>query len=280
MAAWPRARRTAAVETPAIVLEKKLLWEQEKPILDARPLDDSLLVLTPGRLSLYARQGDGWEPRQSVEVAASRPWPRDPRGVLVTSGGTLRVYLPGIACTGTWKPALDVQCRPGEEPWVLESGTQQMLLAQYAGNRNYFDGRVVAQSGTRKSVAPFYSAAAVEDAGAPVWLLAGVDGRTILYTSGLDAAGEIPQPWGSDLAGTNARCGNGQQVLATRAEDASDAVQAFRLVNRQAEAVSAPVAMPGPVTALWSVGSSAVAVVRDANSGKYAAYWLTLACGS
>ena len=39
--------------------------------------------------------------------------------------------------------------------------------------------------------------------------------------------------------------------------------------------------VPGPVTALWpSSGSAAIAVVRDLETGKYAAYLITLACGA
>ena len=58
---------------------------------------------------------------------------------------------------------------------------------------------------------------------------------------------------GSDLAGTDAHCGGGWQVLATKAVDGGDAdsVRAFALVNRSAVALSGAVDVAGPVTALW-----------------------------
>jgi hypothetical protein len=156
-----------------------------------------------------------------------------------------------------------------------------MLLANFAANRNYFDGHVTTQAGSRKQVPPFFSAASVEEQGRQIWLLAMVDGRTQIYDTAFEPAGYIPN-WGSDLAGTEARCGGGTQVLATRPGDGSetDTVQVFGIVNRAPAALSPAVGFAGPVTALWPAGgASAVAVARDLGTGKYAAYTLTVACG-
>ena len=71
-------------------------------------------------------------------------------------------------------------------------------------------------------------------------------------------------------------------MLATRPGDGGqpEAVQAFAIANGAAAALTAPVEMPGPVTALWvSGGSAALAVSKDLSTGKYAAYLLTVACG-
>ena len=44
--------------------------------------------------------------------------------------------------------------------------------------------------------------------------------------------------------------------------------------------LSAPVDFPGPVTALWSAGgATALAVVRDLETGRYSAFLLTVVCG-
>ena len=69
-----------------------------------------------------------------------------------------------------------------------------------------------------------------------------VDGRTQIYDSAFEPAGSISN-WGSDLAGTEARCGGGTQVLATRPGDGSetDAVQVFGIVNRSPMALAPPV---------------------------------------
>jgi hypothetical protein len=108
-----------------------------------------------------------------------------------------------------------------------------------------------------------------------------LDGRTQVFDAWLDPLGAIAS-WGSDIAGTEASCGGGSQVLATRPGDAGepDAIQAFAIVNRAALALTAPVEFAGPVTALWPSGAiSALAVVRDPLTGRYAAYVITVVCG-
>jgi hypothetical protein len=129
-----------------------------------------------------------------MPLAPAKPWPRDLRGRLRASGATFQVYLPGMACNGTTDPALAMECRASQEPWVLESGSRGLLLANFAAGRNYFDGRVVAQNGAPRAVAAFYSAASVEERGEIFWLLALVDGRAQLFDSSLNPvpAGTAP----------------------------------------------------------------------------------------
>ena len=295
IAEWPRATVAASgAAPPGIALERKLVWEQTGQILDVALLSDvafpagGMLVLSPSHVTLYARRDAQWELRQALPLAGSRPWPRDPRGRLRVTGASFKAYLPGTLCSGTLEPLTltmhSMECRATEEPWVLESGSRAVLLANFAPQRNHFDGRVVTQTGHRKTVAPFYSAAAVEDQGHQFWLLAMLDGHTQIYDAALGpadgAAGGMPT-WGSDIAGTDARCGGGSQVLATRPGDAGqpDAVQAFAVLNRVPMPLTAPLEFTGPVTALWtSTGSSAVAVVHDVAAGKYAAYLLSVLC--
>ena len=281
IAAWKRTGPVAVVP-PGVALEKKLVWEQEQPMLDAAFPPGAMLVLSPSRLALFSRNGGRWEPKAGAALAAAKPWPRDARARLRWNGAGFQVYLPGTLCSGVVEPALTVECRPSEEPWVLESGSRAMLLANFLPSRNYFDGRVTSQTGLRKAVAPFYSAASVEEQGRPLWLLAMVDGRTGIFDSTLEAAGSIAS-WGSDIAGADTRCGGGSAVLATRPGDGSgpDAIQAFSIVNRSPVPLTAAVDFPGPVVALWpSGGNSAVAIVRNLTSGRYEAYLLTVSCGS
>jgi hypothetical protein len=108
-----------------------------------------------------------------------------------------------------------------------------VLLAGFAPGRNHFDGHVVTQTGARKTVPPFYSAGAAEEQGRQYWVLTLVDGRTQIYDSNFDVAGTVAG-WGSDVAATDARCGAGTQILATKAGDSGepDAVRAYWLVNR------------------------------------------------
>lgn len=284
MSSWKRTTpisRTA----PGISVERKLVWEQDEQILDVAFAGDAMLVLAPTRLTLFARSGEQWVPRQSVPFTPSRPWPRDLRGHVRVQGSSFQVFLPGMTCSGVANSPLTMDCRSTDETWVLESGGRAILLASLASARNYFDGRVVTQTGAPRTVPPFYSAAAVVDRGQTVWLLATVEGKVQLFDAELNTvAGPASLPaWGSDLVSINARCGPPSQLLATRAGDGTepDAIQSFAITDRAAAPVTAPVLFPGPVTALWSAGAtSAVAVARDLTTGRYLAYVLTLACGA
>jgi hypothetical protein len=163
---------------------------------------------------------------------------------------------------------------------VLESGSRGILLANFAPERNYFDGHVVSQDGSRRTVPPFYAAAAGEDSSGTFWFLSLLDGQTGMFNAGFEPVGAVPA-WGSDIVGISAPCAGGSQVLATRPGDANepDAIQAFSIVNRAANSLTAPLAFGGPVTALWpATAAAALAVASDPATGKYAAYLVTLAC--
>ena len=280
ISAWKRPAPGPATAA-GIALERRPLWEQAEPILDIALTPAGMLVLSPGKLTLYERRDAAFEERASVPVTTARPWPRDPRARLSVNGNAVRAFLPGTQCTGSIEPALTLDCRASDEPWTLEAGGRSVLLAAFSGGRNYFDGRIVTQSGARKSVAPFYTTGAVEDQGRVYWLITLVDGRTQILDANFEAAGAVPG-WGSDLAATSARCGGGSQILATKAGDARepDSVRAYAVVNRAAVALTGPMEFGGPVTALWSAGgASAVAVVRDLDTGRYTAWFLTVVCG-
>ena len=284
MAAWARHEATARRGASGVALDRRLVWEQDEQILDVAFPAASMVVLSPSKVTVYGKPGGQWEPRQSLPIPAAKPWPRDLRGRLRTAGSSFQAFLPGMTCNGTIDPAPAMECRPSEEPWVLESGSRGLLLANFAASRNYFDGRVVAQNGAPRAVAPFYSAASVEERGQTLWLLALVDGRAQVFDVNL-----TPLPaaavtgWGSDIAGIDARCGPASQVLATRPGDGSepDAIQDYSMADRTPQTITAPVSFPGPVTALWSFGgNSALAVARDLSTGAYSAYVLTVSCGS
>ena len=274
IAGWPRAERPAASGN-AVTLEKRLVWEQDEPILDLAFAAEGMLVLTPTQLVWRRAQGSP----QALSLE-SKIRVRDPRGRLRLMGDRVQAFLPGVVCNGLVQTALAVECHASDEPWVLESGSRAILLANFAANRNYFDGRVVMQNGLRRSVARFFSAAAFEETGGLSWLVTLVDGKTQILDASFDPAGEIAG-WGSDIAGLGASCNGGSPILATRPGDADepDAVQAFTIVNRTAVPVAPPVPFPGPVTALWSSSSGSVlAVSRDPATSRYAAYVLTMVC--
>jgi hypothetical protein len=279
LAGWKRTSSGASrPSNGAVALERKLLWEQTDPILDVALTPTDMLVLSPGRLALYSPKGAGFEERQSVAIQSARPIPRDPRGRLRLNGTAFRAFLPGMQCVGSIDPALTADCRASEELWTIDSGSRTVLLAGFASGRNYFDGRIVAQNGVRKTAPPFFAAGAAGG----IWIMTLVDGRAQILDGNFDPLGTIAG-WGSDLAATDARCGTGSQVLATKAGDSRepDSVRVYSIVNRTPAPLTASMEFNGPVTALWTVnGASAVAVIRDLTTGRYAAYLLTVVCGS
>lgn len=284
IAVWTKREGAAHRGVTGVALDRRLVWEQDEQILDVAFPGAAMLVLSPSNVTVYRKSGGPWEARQSLPIAPVKPWPRDLRGRLRTAGSTFQAFLPGMTCSGAVDPAPAMECRASEEPWVLESGSRGLLLANFMTSRNYFDGRVVAQNGAPRSVAAFYTAASVEERGQTLWLLSLVDGRVQIFDSNLAplSAGSIAS-WGSDIAGIDARCGPASQVLATRPGDGSepDAIQAFSIAERAPQTITAPVSFPGPVTALWSFGgNSALAVARDLSTGTYSAYVITVACGS
>jgi hypothetical protein len=280
IAAWKRGETAAA--RPEVALEKKLVWEQAEQILDIAFPPAGMLVLSPANVTLYARNGTQWQAQRAVPLAPAKPWPADLRGRLRLKGTSFQALLPGMQCDGASEPALSMVCRASDDPWVLESGSRALLLADFSATRNYFGGNVTTQTGQAKTVAPFYSAASVESQGRTWWLLAAIDGKTRIFDAALDPAGTAAIQWGSDIAGTDAHCGAGSQVLATRPgdRDRPDAIQAFTMIDRALEPLTEAADFPGPVVALWtSGGTAATAVARDLRTGEYAAYVVTVVCG-
>lgn len=284
MAGWPRGSATPRLPLPVLSIERRLVWEQEEPILDFVLTGDGaearLFVLEPARIAVYARGDSGWE--QRAEFPVSAPAARDLRGRLAVQGNAFQSWLPGVSCRGTLEPpAFD--CTGGEVLWPLSSGASLAGHGSFRAGRNAFEGAVFTASGVKANAPPFYSMALAGSAGEPLWVLAALDGRATMYDAALSPAGAPIPGWGSDIAGFEARCGAGRQVLATRPGDAHepDAVQAWEAGRTGAVPVSSPVEFSGPVTALWPSGAaSAAAVVRDSATGRYAAYLLAIGCGS
>jgi hypothetical protein len=275
IAGWSRTAAPGGASGNGVMLETRLVWEQPEPMLDAAVNGDEMAVLSNSALVRFTRSNGQWVVHDRLPVPEVRPWPRDLRGQ-IRWNGTIQANLPGVACAET---ADGASCRTSDEPWPLGSGRAQ-LLATFVAGRNYFDGRVVTPSGARKTVPPFYSAAAADDGGRPLWVLATIDSGAQIFDASLDPVGPAGA-WGSDIASTDARCGGRSVILATRPGDGRgpDAVRAYAVVNRAAVPLGAPAEFPGPVTALWPSGSGAMAIVRNGATGTYQAFAVTVACG-
>src|SRR5579872_3556633 len=283
LVAWPRPEGTPETE-PALrfTLESERVWEQEAPILDWTFVHDrsALLILERERLALYRRDGANWALTTAVPVPAAKI--RDPRGriALVAGTGGFTVYLPAGVCTGLAEASLTLDCRTSPALWPLEAGGRQLAAAEYTNGRNFFDGRVSMEPSERR-LSPFFSFAALQQTADPVWVFAGVDGQARLYTPQLESLGTIAD-WGSDITSVATACGDGWQALATRPGDGTeaDAVRAYQIAGRKPVPVSTPLALPGPVTALWPAadGKSTHAVVRELKTDRYAALHLDVTC--
>ena len=271
---------TPASGATSMAIEKKLVLEQDRQILDVAPMGRGLLVLDSEAVSLYESAGGEWQRKLSVRIPAARPWPRDLRGRLVAQGDAYQAYLPGLTCNGNAGGGMSITCREATL-WPIGAGPRMLGLAQFAPARNYFDGRVIAPNGSPLTVPAFFSAAGFQVGAAPAWALAGVDGQTHLYNTPIKNS----SAWaamGSGIVGLESDCGGRSQVLASAAGDGTvtDSVSAYDVIDGAPRPTGDAVAFPGPVTALWPAAERGVAfaVSRDLRSGRYAAFRLAITC--
>jgi len=271
---WPRTPATSTAsqndQASRVTLEKKLVWEQDQPILDVAQTGDALLVLDAAGVLLARGDERQSAPISSIHLLA-HDWPRDLRGRLSISNTAFTAWLPGTICRGATQPQLSMECHDTADPWLLAPGA----IAAFTPERNLFTGHVDIEPGGPRDFPAFYSAAPAGD----IWIFAAADGRAHIYQHSWELAGTIDQ-WGSDIAAIQAPCG--PRILATRptAVGEPDAIQPYDLANGAPNPAGPAVEFPGPVTALWSAGSSATAVSRDLQTGRYAAYSLAPTCGN
>jgi hypothetical protein len=275
---FPRAERPAGARAPTLTLRKYTLWQQDGPILDFSLDNQNLALLEPDQLSLFVNESGQWRGRFTLGIPHAQPWPRDLRGRLKIKDGQITVFLPGTLCTGSLSPP-SLDCRPSDDPWQLDHG---QLVAFYSPRRNFFSG-ILAGSAGGASVAPFFSGATWSNNNERQWVFAGADGRARLFLNDLATPATVLNAWGSNLAVLNSKCGSGWQLLVTTPSDVtqSDAIQAMEINGREAVPVSAPVELPGSISALWTSaknGESVNGVVRSQVTGKYEAFVLTVTC--
>jgi hypothetical protein len=290
-------------ESVPLSLRKLSLWTQDDPILDVAVLEENatptrIAVLDAEKVALYRWQGGKWQPEQTLGIVHARPWPRDLRGRLIPARDhLLDVYLPGVICRSVAGVPLTLTCRETDDPWPLVpagliggtfsafpgAGSTAVAIppvgAFYAPTRNFFTGALTPSIGRLRTVSKFYSAALLPREKYLLWLFASTDGRVHMVDGMSDQATKLD--WGSDLTSVKTACGAGWQVLATSCEDGNDDfVRAYELPDRDPVAVSTAVNFTGAVTALWTEakGDTAIAVVRNRETGRYEAFRLAVAC--
>jgi hypothetical protein len=277
-----------SASSEALVIRKTLIIEQREPIFDlvqftaAGAAEPSLLVLDTEKVALYGKQDTGWAVQQSLPLKRSNPWPRDPRGRLVMrEGGAFDAFTPGTECQGTTAPALTMDCADSEAGWPVDLPKPSGTVAHYVSDRNYFDGRIKV-AGEETRVPEFFTSANIAAGPARLTIYTNLDGRARMFGKGPQAAAQF-DGWGSDITAVQSGCGEGFQVLSTRAGDLTqpDSIQAFSVRGRDAIQASAPAEFRGPVTALWPApdGATALAVAHDLTTGMFDAFSISISCG-
>jgi len=141
------------------------------------------------------------------------------------------------------------------------------IRAFYNAARNYFTG--VVSPGMGVDLPPFYSAAILPRRSGAALLINTIDGKVLLESNGKLTAVNGTDDWGSDFALINSGCGDGAQFIVSGADNSdNDTLRAYQITGSDAELSSAPLAIEGTVTALWSApdGKSALAVIRNAQN--------------
>jgi len=306
MVSAPRPGGTnPAHESVPLSLRKIPLWAQQDPILDVAVLEENgapthIAVLDAEKVALYRWQGGKWRQEQALAIVHARPWPRDLRGRLLPGKDhLLDVYLPGVICRSAAALPLTLNCHETDDPWPLVpaalsgetflafpgSGLPSTAIppigAFYAPTGNFFTGVLTSSGGKFTTVPKFYSAAFLPRDKYLLRLFAATDGHVHMVDGVSDQAGRFA--WGSDLTSLKTSCGSGWQVLATSSEETpGDAVRAYEFPDRDPVAVSAAVDFPGAgvVTALWTEakGDTAIAVVKNQETGSYEAFRLAVVC--
>lgn len=292
-----------AYDSMPLSLRKTMIWTQKDRILDVAVLEESqtatrMAILDAKKLSLYQMQGGKWQEEQTLEITHTRPWPRDLRGRLIVKDHLLEAYLPGVICRSTAGVPLALNCRDSEDPWPLvptgmntasvlpnagstSSGTASITptSAFFAPTRNFFTGVVAPSIGKISSVPKFYSAAPLPRGKYTLWLFSAADGNIHVVDGIRDQISKFG--WRGDVTTLKTSCGAGWQILATTfTETGGDAVRAYEMPDRDPIPVSASVDFSGTLTTIWTEASAetAIAVMRDQQTGNYEAFRLAVAC--
>jgi len=276
---------SAGLERPSspMAIRKLLLWSDDQRILDLALVNGNpqhMIVLEAENVALYAMEGGRWQQQQSLVIAHLRPWPRDLRGRLILRKDHLfDAYLPAVFCRSTMTSPMGLDCRESDDPWPL--ALQPPLSGFFAPTRNFFTGALSPGIGKQTAAPPFYSAAALPREKYVLWLFSAVDGKVHLLDGMTDQ--ELARArWGSDIVSVRSGCGSGWQILATGSGNSeNDTIQTFEVPDRESEVASQPLEFGGAITALWpdADGTGAIAVSKNAETGKYEAYRLSVVCG-
>jgi hypothetical protein len=261
-------------------LSRPLFDAQRDPVLAVVESHGKLMVLRQDEIMILGFGEGGWRELAQLEIPQRSSASRDPRGMLLPTadGNGFTAYTAGSECTGNFTDSTEstadgwtVQCHASDDPWPIltaDAPTGPVAIkAFYHSARNFFTGVVTPSVGV--DLPPFYSAALLPRPAGAMLLIEGIDGKVQLAESGALKPVSGTRDWGSDFAALHSGCGGGEQIVASSSGEAvNDSLRAYEIPAQEAISASAPVAMDGTVTALWTApdGKSLFAVVRKAVS--------------
>jgi hypothetical protein len=235
----------AARPPSALVVERRLLWEQQAQILDAVPVEGGLLLLDAAGVFLVS----GGAVRQRVDVRDPSPPPRDLRGRLVVRGGEFTAYVGGVRCVGGWRPQLAHACDAAPPEWGLVPG------------RNWFQ---VAKLPPVVSAAPL----------GPNWVAVTTANQARLFSADGATLATLAN-WGSTVATRPNPCAaSAEVVVAATANDRG--IEVFDLSGGQPRPLGGSTDFGGVITEMWPSDDSLTVVARSRD--RYMAYRVDLGC--
>jgi len=301
---WPRG--TPPADLPTVELLVTPLVAQAAPLLDAVVAGDLLLLLEADHVRFLRRDATGqWQEQQSWDIGTGVAPARDPRGRLEWQSGTqFRAWINDTVCAGDVGLAAPPEApagmapagpRPtgapgGEAPaGPMRRHLQCQLAAGWPAPTPAGEiGPLRLPRGENAFSAaglpiPFYNLASLPG-NPPAWFFTGEDGGlhwTRPTAAGVlaDRGGRIAGTWGSEVAALPA-CDAASALLLTGSGDtaAPDWLQAYHAEPPRLQAISPRMQLPGPITTLWSDGSTARAIVHNVTTHLYEAYQVRLVC--
>jgi hypothetical protein len=262
-------------DSGGLLLRSQTILETHEPVLAALEALGEMIVLEPDQVVIYAQSPAGWNEIKRATAQDRAAPARDPRGALLgyAGGSSFAAWLPGEECMGSAAsspPAVNwsINCHANDDPWAItqpdlnltgfgnngaaENVKVTPIRAFYNSSRDYFTGVLEPNPGT--DLPPFYSAAIVtRPADSAALLIGGIDGKVQLVENGALHPVAGTRDWGSDFAVLKSGCGAGEQIVASGSgEAAHDSLRAYELPANEAIPASAPLAMDGTVTAMWT----------------------------
>lgn len=279
----PTASASAPPSVP--VLQRRIWLQQREPVLDfvARPFGPmtSWHVLEPGgyAVSTDLSRSIPDQPRP----LGNAPQSRDLRGRLTLDANGSPTILVGAATCAedSGEPSLFCGSHPAAQ-WPVGGDWH----ATYDGDHNYFQAESLSSDGESWKLPAFFSAAAYVSGydGPTEVILAELDGKARLYSSGATSPQAVFSGWGDEIATLPVSCDPNWHVLVTGPGDWTqpDYVQMYRIDGDQATAEGERLDIAGPIVSMWTPPNekSVRVVSRNLQTGMYEASLVSASCGN